>query len=128
MATSRVKPPLPKEHGAWAMLLTPFAASAIAAGSLDVKLVLLLVGVLSLYLARFYCTQWVRSKTRRYYQESLQWPIIYSVAGFSVGAVLVFGYGLWGLVLMGGIAALSLLVYLLLFIKRLDRSASTEVM
>ncbi|MBI4299863.1 MAG: YwiC-like family protein, partial [Chloroflexi bacterium] len=52
MALSPWKTLIPKEHGAWAMLLVPFVIGAAVAGRWDLKVTLLLVSVLCLYVAR----------------------------------------------------------------------------
>ena len=41
----------PKEHGSWAILLIPFLMGAKIGGGFDIKIVLFLVSVLSIFLA-----------------------------------------------------------------------------
>ena len=43
---------LPREHGAWGILLIPFATAAAIAGVFNAPVALLLASVLSFYLAR----------------------------------------------------------------------------
>jgi hypothetical protein len=87
-------PPMPREHGAWGILLIPFATAVGVAGVFDLKAALLLASVLCFYIAR---TSYLTGK--------LQWTGI--LIGLSFGCVfpLVFLRQLWWLVVLGAVAA-----------------------
>ncbi len=49
---SSLKPPRPKEHGAWGMLYVPFLVAAGITGTFDLKMVLLLFAVTLIFLSQ----------------------------------------------------------------------------
>jgi hypothetical protein len=87
-------PPMPREHGAWGILLIPFATAVGVTGVFDLKVALLLTSVLCFYIAR---TSYLKGKSR--------WMGI--LIGLSFGCVfpLVFFWRLWWLIVFGAVAA-----------------------
>jgi hypothetical protein len=54
-------PAMPREHGAWGILLVPFISAVAVAGVFNLPVVLLLGSILSFYIAR---TSWLKSDMR----------------------------------------------------------------
>lgn len=65
---------IPKQHGAWAMLVIPFTLSMMAGGSTFWHIPLF-IGWLFLYLATYPLSMLMRKKKKKNYQK---WAIIYS--------------------------------------------------
>lgn len=94
-APARVgRPPLPREHGAWGILLIPFATAVGVSGVWNAKLALLLGSVVCFYLAR---ASW-RKQDRR-------WLVIWLAGSVLGAAVLMAVWRLWWLALVGAAAA-----------------------
>ena len=89
---------LPREHGAWGILLIPFATAAGIAGVFNVAVALLLASVLCFYLAR---TPFLKGD---------YWWMIGLLAGSLVAALtVVFVWHRWWLVAFGaGVAPVAL--------------------
>ena len=88
------KPPMPREHGAWGILLVPFATAAGAAGVFDVKMALLLASVLCFYMAR-----------TSYLKGNWKWTAILLAGSFGCTAPLLVVWNLWWLAAFGAAAA-----------------------
>ena len=74
-----LKPPIPKEHGSWAMLIVPLLLGMIIAPSWHWRVMILLVAALGFFLLRYPLATLVktrrRSSTNRAYLW--QWAAIY---------------------------------------------------
>ena len=88
------KPPLPREHGAWGILLIPFATAAGVSGVFDWKVALLLGAVLSFYLAR-----------ASFLKNDLKWTITLLAVCAGLVLLLLIGARLWWLAAFGAVAA-----------------------
>lgn len=88
------KPPMPREHGAWGILLIPFATAVGVTGIFDFKVALLLASVLCFYIAR-----------TSYLKGRLQWMGILIGVSFGCAFPLVFFWQLWWLVAFGAVGA-----------------------
>ena len=53
--------PLPREHGAWAMLVVPWAVGCALGGGITIHSVLVVVGALALFVAQHRLADWYRS-------------------------------------------------------------------
>ena len=113
---------IPKEHGAWAILLAPFLAGTFAKGKPGIPTILLLICVISLYLLRvcgeFYLSNLIKKK------ESFQNLKSFSFYAFSNFALslftvifLLFYFKLWNLLLLGFMAFLLFGLYYVLPFK-----------
>ncbi len=88
------KPPLPREHGAWGILLIPFATAVGVAGVWNLPVTLLLASLLCFYLAR---TSYLKGAT--------QWMVLLlALSGATVLPLLVV-WNLWWLAAVGVVAA-----------------------
>jgi len=85
---------MPREHGAWGMLLVPFATAIAICGRFDGKAVLLLVSTLCFYIAR---ASWLR--------RNWKWMGVLLVGSLAAAAPLFFVWKLWWLAAFGAVAA-----------------------
>lgn len=93
-AVASARPPMPREHGAWGILLIPFATAVGVAGVFDVKVALLLASVVCFYIAR---TSWLKREYR--WTAGL-------LAGSAVCVVpVIYIWKLWWLAGFGAVAA-----------------------
>jgi hypothetical protein len=94
VSTGAVKPPMPREHGAWGILLIPFATAVGVAGIWNAAVTLLLASVVCFYIAR---TSWLKKN---------YWWTAALLAGCAVCAVpLLLVWKLWWLAAFGAVAA-----------------------
>lgn len=108
---------LPREHGAWAMLLMPFLLGTIVAGRVEWTSLLLLVSILCLFTAS-------RPLELALQGRSGAWSrfVAYGVAGVMAGSTLLLAYGRWILVPIGVLAGIVLSSLVVLRRHRLDRT------
>jgi hypothetical protein len=88
------KPPMPREHGAWGILLIPFATAIGVAGVWNLPVSLLLVLILCFYIAR-------TSLLKRNYR----WTAIFLTGSAACAVPLFVVWKLWWLAGFGVIAA-----------------------
>jgi hypothetical protein len=109
------KPPMPREHGAWGILLIPFATAVGVTGVFDLKVALLLTSVLCFYIAR---TSYLRIVAALAKRGGLEGPRLTTaataatrwlamlLAGCMVCVVpLMFVWHLWWLAAFGAVVA-----------------------
>lgn len=125
----RIKPPIPKEHGSWAMLIVPLVQGMVIAPAWHWQTLILLVAALGFFLVRFPLATLVktrrRSRTDRAYLW--RWTLIYGGITALSGGWLVFIEQLWWLVPMGVIGTMLLLFHLWLVARRKEMSAIGEL-
>ena len=85
---------MPREHGAWGILLTPFATAVGIAGTWNLQVALLLVSVMCFYVAR---TSFLKQDTT--------WTLVLLTSGAVCLAPLLVVWRLWSLVALGAAAA-----------------------
>lgn len=142
---------LPREHGAWGVLLIPFLATAAIARRADAPVVLTLVAVFLFYLARHPLELLLAPQARRYYRDQgprpgdeppevketrvgiavppralLGWFLIYGAAGIVVALPLLLVFHRYGLLILGGVAAGFLVLRVELLRQRAERSLLGE--
>ena len=88
------RPPMPREHGAWGILLIPFATAAGVAGVWNLPVMLLLVSILSFYIAR---TSWLK--------QNYRWTAILLAGSAACTVPLLLVWKLWWLAAFGVVAA-----------------------
>ena len=91
--TSEARPPLPREHGAWGILLIPFAGAVGAAGVWNLPVALLLVSILCFYLAR-----------TSYLKANRHWMILLLATSAAATVPLLLMWKLWWLAAFGAVA------------------------
>jgi hypothetical protein len=96
---------VPKQHGAWSILISCYALGTFVGGRLGVEGLLLLVAVTFGYIARHAWNVYLRpSKGKGRKIEVLGWSAIYSLISIGTGGYLIFISGLWDLLLIGLLA------------------------
>ncbi len=111
----KIKPILPKEHGAWGMVFTPFFIAAGMAWCFDLKMVFLLFSIFFFYVARRPFEELIGYGSSRK-QPLLKkrilylWLIAYMFSGFLFTIPLIYKYQLYWLVLFGGLFTLFMLI------------------
>jgi hypothetical protein len=88
------RPPMPREHGAWGILLIPFATAVGVSGVFDLKVALLLAGVLCFYVAR---TSFLKQNPR--------WTVLLLAGSVACTLPLLLVWKLWWLAAFGAAAA-----------------------
>jgi len=87
-------PPMPREHGAWGILLIPFATAVGVSGVVDAKMVLLLASVLCFYIAR-----------TSFLKHHAKWTFLLLAGSGLCTAPLLIVWHLWWLAAFGVVAA-----------------------
>src|SRR3990172_6015213 len=92
------RPPLPREHGAWAMLLIPLVVGLAVAGNWGWEGPLFLGACLALYAARQPITMLARGSsdtTASQRGTALTWLAVYLVLALAFGVPLLIPLGRW---------------------------------
>ena len=123
------KPLLPKEHGAWAMLIVPLLLGVIIAPAWHGRVLVLLAATLGFFLARHPLALLVKTRKRPAADTiSLRWwALVYGGIMGLGGGWLVLVEGLWWLALLGLVGGLLLLFHLWLIARRQEMSAIGEL-
>src|SRR5664280_497196 len=87
-------PPMPREHGAWGILLIPFATAVGVSGVFDLKVALLLASVLCFYVAR-----------TSYLKGNVKWTTILLAGSVACVVPLLLVWKSWWLAAFGAVAA-----------------------
>tara|TARA_B100000315_G_scaffold2440_1_gene2250 strand:+ start:6233 stop:7054 length:822 start_codon:yes stop_codon:yes gene_type:complete len=122
---------IPKEHGAWAILLVPYLSGTFASGKPGVPAFLLLVCVISLYLLRgcaeFYLSNLIKKKEHYQNIKSFYFLTISFVALFLLTSTpLLFYFQLCNLLVLGLLAFLFISLYYLLILKKKNYRMSQQ--
>jgi hypothetical protein len=124
-----LKPPLPKEHGSWAMLFVPLLLGLIIAPAWHWRALALLSAAVGFFLLRHPLA--VLVKTRKRVAEDKRWlwrwTVIYAALTTLSGAWLVLGQGLWWLAGLGLVGIVILLLNLWLVSRRQELSLVGEL-
>lgn len=122
---------IPREHGAWAMLLVPLAIGWGVGGWGGPEVVLFLFACLSLFLARYPLTIIVRAKLGRLRNlpaGTRLWFGIYTAFFLLFTFPLIFYYRLWLLLPLGALSLALLLLSLYLLRARRERTEGGELL
>lgn len=121
----RFKPPLPKEHGSWAMLAVPLLISLAIAPAWRWSSLLAVVAVIGLFLVRYPLETMIKTKRRD--SVLIVWAIIYaSLTILCGGWLLVIDRLIW-LIPIGLIGAALVLLRWRLALRRQEMSALGEL-
>jgi hypothetical protein len=90
----RSSPPMPREHGAWGILLIPFATAVGAAGTWNLPVTLLLAGILCFYVAR-----------TSFLKQNYRWTLALLAGSAACTLPLLIVWKLWWLAAFGAAAA-----------------------
>jgi hypothetical protein len=88
------RPPMPREHGAWGILLIPFATAVGVAGVWSLPVALLLASVLCFYVAR-----------TSYLKQDYWWTALLLAGSAACTLPLLLVWKLWWLATFGAVAA-----------------------
>lgn len=123
---------LPREHGAWGMLLVPLVTGAIAGrptGERILSVFIFAAAALGLFCLRTPLEVWLQISPLRP-QNDVEWKLIYhslfiytSVSGLAL-AVLLLSIHAYGLLLLGTAAAIAFLLQA--FLKRLGKATRLQ--
>lgn len=125
----RLNPPLPNEHGSWAMLIVPLLLGLIAAPAWHGRVLLLIVAAFGFYLVRFPLVMLVKTRRRARVDRVYlwRWTAIYGALTAIGGGWLVLGERLWWLAVIGLAGGLLLLFHLWLIARRQEMSITGEL-
>ncbi len=120
----------PKEHGSWAILLVPFLIGAKIGGGFDIKTVLFLVSVLSIFLAYQPALMLAKSRLKissENVKDALNSLFIFAPFGIFSSIILIFYFKLYGLLLFGFIGLVAFFVQLYLARLNLDKTQGGQL-
>ncbi len=124
--------PLPREHGAWALLYGPMAAGLLAARGLGGAGLLLMVAATALFLAREPVARLVRGSRHGVRPDLrrlwIRWAAGWAALGLACVVILVTVFERGRLLLLGTGALPLLGVHLWLTERREDRSTPAELL
>jgi hypothetical protein len=123
--------PIPREHGAWAILYGSFLTGLAAAGTFNLPLLLHLLAMSGVFLAHEPLVKLVRSLKHGGRRELMQWWAFWAAVELATasiaGAILVFHYQLLTLLPIALFVALLLGIHLKLTAGRKERSVPGEL-
>lgn len=130
---SKVKWPIPKEHGAWAMLYAPFFAGWAVAGTLNIPVFFLLVTISTIFLAHEPFLIFVRQNQNQTpnaerTRNAKFWLGIYFIVLVVFGSPLLFYYKLYFLIPLGMISGSLLSIHTYLAARRKERTIFGELL
>ena len=126
---TQFKPPLPKEHGVWAMFAVPLLVGFIIAPTWHWRALVLIVAASGFFLTRYPLAILVKTRKRSHTDRPYlwRWTLIYGGIAALSGAWLVFVHRLWLLVPLGILGCFLLLFHLWLVARRQEMSAISEL-
>ncbi|MFQ5577215.1 MAG: YwiC-like family protein [Anaerolineae bacterium] len=122
-------PPLPKEHGSWAMLVVPLLTGLAVAPGWRWRALALLAAALGFFLLRFPLATLVKTRARKNAAraEQLRWAAVCGGVTAISGGWLVVGQKLWGLAAMGAAGVLLVIFHLWLVARRREMSVAGQL-
>jgi len=122
-------PPLPKEHGSWAMLIVPLLLGLFVAPAWHWRALILLAAALGFFLTRYPLVVLVKTRKRPTADKTYlwRWAAIYGGITALCGGWLVLGYNLGWLAVMGVLGVGLLLFNLWLVSRRQELSLMGEL-
>jgi hypothetical protein len=122
-------PPIPKEHGSWAMLTTPLLLGLAVAPGWHWRTIILLTAALGFFLVRFPLATLVKTRRNKRTNRAYwwQWAGIYGGITTVSGLWLIVAHSLWWLAPMGVIGGGLVLFHLWLITRRQEMSVIGEL-
>jgi hypothetical protein len=105
-------PPLPREHGAWAMFVAPLLVGIGAAGIVNFELALFVLTAFGFFLLRYPLMLAIKSRSNTARVTAWQWSAVYGALTVVAGTALLLTSQLWSLIPIGLAGFISLVVYL----------------
>jgi hypothetical protein len=115
----------PREHGSWAILLVPFIIGAKIGGGFDIKTLLFLISILSIFLAYQPATMLVKSKLKisnENVKDALNSLFVFLPFALIPSLILIFRFELYGLLIFGAVGFVAFLVQIYLAKLNLDKT------
>lgn len=104
--------PLPREHGAWAMLVVPVWVGIGTTGVVNGPVILFALTAFGFFLLRYPLMLAVKSRAPTARSNALRWSAIYGALTLVFGAALVVLFPNWLLVPLGALGFISIAAYL----------------
>ncbi|MCS7229124.1 MAG: YwiC-like family protein [Candidatus Kryptonium sp.] len=120
----------PKEHGSWAILLIPFLIGAKVGGKFDIKTILFLVSVLSIFLSYQPALMLAKSRLKissENVKDAMSSFLIFIPFAVISSLILIFYFNLYGLLIFGGIGVVAFLIQLYLAKLNLDKTYGGQI-
>lgn len=129
----KFKPPIPHEHGAWAMLYAPMLIAVVVLGRFELSVLLFLIATTGTFLAHEPLAVLVKLNPKRpsspqIFRESKWWLAIYSAIVIAATAPLLLHYQRWLLAPFGVVLLVLLSAHIYLASKREERTIGGEVL
>lgn len=127
----KIEAPIPREHGAWAMVYAPLVLVVAMLGHLELKVLLFLIAVTAVFLAHEPLVSMAKLKPaypsrRAKWRQSAWWLVIYLSVAALAGIPLVWFYRRWYLAPMGLALSGLLAIHTYLAAQRAERKISGE--
>lgn len=128
MTKAKYKILIPKEHGAWAILLIPYCIGIAITNEFSMRTILGLFGILLLFISRPSLIKLVRRRNNNS-QNILLWLnfLIPATLGLSIFSLLFVRSGLWELLYFGFAGLMLLAIYTWLTLQHKERSVFGEL-
>jgi hypothetical protein len=123
---SRYRPPFPREHGAWAMLIAPLITGIGAARIFNLDTLLLALCAFGFFLLRLPLMLAIKSRALDTHAHALRWSAIYAAFTAAFGVLLLLSSRLEALVPLGAMGGFILIIYLALAARRAEMSLLGE--
>lgn len=123
---SRHRPPFPREHGAWAMLIAPLITGIGAARIFNLDTLLLALCAFGFFLLRLPLMLAIKSRAPDTRAHALRWSAIYAAFTAAFGVLLLLSARLEALVPLGAMGGFILIIYLALAARRAEMSLLGE--
>ncbi len=127
--THPLRPPLPKEHGSWAMFGIPLIIGFVVAASWQWRSLWLILAALGLYLLRFPIDTVIKTRKRPNADRArlIRWAALYGVSAALCGGWLIVIDQLYGLIPLSLIGLALLLYHWRLVDRRQEMSVRGEL-
>ncbi len=121
-----VQPPLPREHGAWAMFAAPLLIGIGVAEKWSVDILLFALVAAGFFLLRYPLMLAIKSRAPQARADAMRWSAIYGVITLVSSTALLVVSRLWLLIPLGALGMLSLGIYLWLASRREEMTTLGE--
>ncbi len=127
------KPPIPHEHGAWAMLYAPMLIAVAVLGRFELSIWLFLIATTAIFLAHEPLTWLVKLNPKRpsspqIFRASKWWLVIYLVIASTSTIPLLLSYQRWYLLPFGVVLTALLSGHIYLASQREERTIGGEIL
>ncbi len=122
-------PIIPRQHGAWSILIACFVLGVALGGGIGIETTLLLISTIAGFFAQHAASLYLRllKKFDKRWKGALSWTIGYAFVFLSAGALLIILYDLWFLLLLGFLSLLFIAATLILRRKRKEFTTTGEL-